>query len=63
MCAGGMTALADVAVRLVTHLASGAATASCFRGAVPKLPGATRQKLQVGLSADPSDAALPIGGL
>ncbi len=44
---GSIAALADMAVRLVTHLASGPATATCFRSTVPKLPGATRQKLQV----------------
>ncbi|KAK9865210.1 hypothetical protein WJX84_003181 [Apatococcus fuscideae] len=47
--AGGIPALADVAVRLVTHLASGPATAPCFRAAVPKLPAATRQKLQAAI--------------
>ena len=38
-----------MAVRLVTHMASSPAAAACFRSTVPKLPGATRQKLQVGL--------------
>ena len=58
--------LADMAVKLLTHLASGPAAAA-FRGAAAELPAATKQRLaaalqQAAAAAQPAATAAPLGG-
>lgn len=58
--------LADMAVKLLTHLASGPAAAA-FRGAASELPAATKQRLaaalqQAAAAAQAATAAAPLGG-